>query len=444
MICEGIITHLHFKYYSFIIKKQRNLQEGSGVITLKMKAIGIISEYNPYHTGHAFLLEKAGKITGFSHAVSVMSGNFSQQGFPMVSDKYLRAKAAAAAGIGLTFELPTLYATGSARDFAEGAISLLTRLSFVDTLCFGVEDADKDAFSEIADCITAEPPLYQETLRNCQKDGLSYPAAREEALAKVLGEEVRGIVSKPNNILGLEYMAAIKRQRSPLSVLLIPRSTDYHSGTYASATGIRNHLISLRENEQEDTAGAYLREVLPPEAAKILGPEAGHFLLTPSCLTPYLAAQLLLLPEELPDEQLPLGMTREMLRRLKKAPLPLDYEVLVDSLKRRNETRGRITRSLLHLMLGIREADRVEPAKAPSLYLNLLAARRESTSLLREIPEDNGLTIITKKADYDPEDPVTARMWEMDKRASDLYHQLIFDSFGVTLPPEPKRTPVIL
>ncbi|MBR0146537.1 MAG: nucleotidyltransferase family protein [Eubacterium sp.] len=409
-----------------------------------MKAIGIISEYNPYHTGHAYLLRKAREITGASHAVSVMSGCFSQQGSPMVLDKYLRAAAAASDGLDLVFELPVLYATGSARDFAEGAVLLLTRLGLVDTLCFGVEDPDPDSFERITCCILEEPAAYRDVLLERQKAGDSYPAAREEALASVLGDDVRPVLRQPNNILALEYHLAIRRLGSPLKICMIRRNSDYHSGSTASATAIRNHLTALEASGETGSAGSYLREALPEGAAGLLEPEAAHFLLSSDGLTPYLAARMMEL-SDLPEEsELPLDMTAEVYQRLRKVSLPSDYESIVNDLKRRNETRGRITRSLLHLMLGIREKDRVRPAEIQSPYLNLLAARSESTHLLRKVQDAGELIVITKKSAYIPADPVTDRLWSLDRKAASLYAQLVHDAFGITLPPELKRTPVIL
>lgn len=409
-----------------------------------MNTIGIISEYNPYHTGHSFLLDQARRLTGAEHAVSVMSGCFSQQGSPMVLDKYLRAKAAAAAGVDLVFELPVLYATGSARDFAEGAVALLTRLGVVSTLCFGAEDPDDALFRRITDCILEEPVLYRDTLLSRQKAGASYPSAREDALAAVLGDRIRPILQRPNNILALEYHLAIRRFRSPLKTCMIRRSTDYHSGITASATSIRNHMTALYEAGDIASIRPYLHRVLPPSVAEVLDPEAEHFLLNSHVLTPYLAAQLLELSEDPEASRLPMGMTKELYHRLRKLSLPSDYESMVGHLKRRNETRGRVTRSLLHLILGIRESDRVNPAESPSLYLNLLAARRESTHLLRSLPEESSLTVITRKSAYHPDNEAAKRMWELDRKAAGLYGQLVFDSFGTALPGELIRTPVIV
>ncbi len=411
-----------------------------------MSVLGIISEYNPYHKGHAHLLSEAKKKTGAAYAVSVMSGCFSQQGLPMILDKYSRAEAAVRSGIDLVFELPVLFATGSARDFAEGAVLLLSRLSLVDHLAFGVENADPEAFAEIRDCIIHEPDPYREILRLGQKEGLSFPAARENALAAVLGEAVRPLVREPNNILALEYMTAIKRLGSPIQPCLIHRSSDYHTGVRASATGIRNHLISLTDGPAEtarQNRASYLRDSLPEGSAAVYQPVSEHLLLSPEGMMPYLASKMLELPAESGTDRLPMGMTPEMYHRLRKQPLPTDYETLVENMKRKNETRGRITRGLLHLILGILEEDRVplHRLRQIPLYLNLLSARSESTHLLRSVSD---LTVITRKASYQPADPVSARLWNIDQTAYRFYSQLVFSAHGLSLPEELRRTPSVL
>ena len=408
-----------------------------------MSVLGIISEYNPYHRGHAHLLDEAREKTGAAQSVSIMSGCFSQQGQPMICDKYLRASAAAASGIDLVFELPVLFATGSARDFAEGAVALLSALPFMEHLCFGVETPDISLFREIADCCVEEPELYRTVLQEEQKKGQSFPSAREEALAAVLGERVREAVRKPNNILALEYMTAIKRLHSTLKPCLIRRTADYHSGSADSATTIRNHLAGLVTGEAGSWIDPYLKDVLPSPSYERYRSASGGFLLSPEGLMPYLAARLMDLPEDLSGGELPLDMTAEIYHRLRKLTLPMDYTDMIDRLKRKNETRGRITRCLLHLILGICEKDRIALNKTAteSLYLNLLSAAETGTSLLRDT---GSLSVITKKSAFRPEDSVTTRLWELDCRAAFLYNQLYYDAFRVQLPAEMRRTPVIL
>ena len=424
-----------------------------------MSTLGIISEYNPYHNGHAYLLESAKEMTGSAHAVSIMSGPFSQQGLPMVQDKYVRAASAAASGIDLVFELPVLFATGSAGDFAEGAVALLTRSHLVDTLCFGVETPDEALFSEAAECILEEPESYRIALKQLQKEGLSYPLAREKALASVLGQKVHDLVGKPNNILALEYILAIRRMRSPLKICMIRRTTDYHgadsglcaSSIHLSATEIRRKLtdqklqFSIQDDPAKSRIPSCLRDGLPIEALNVFQAEGFHFLLSPSGLMPYLAARMLELPEELSPESLPMGMTSEMFHRLKKLSLPMEYEEIINTLKRKNETRSRITRSLLHLILGIRESDRIQDLIHAPLYLNLLSAREESTGLLRHLAEtEDTLPVITKKASFHPTDPMTSRIWSLDLRSELLYCQILHDTCGVRNKPAYCRSPVIV
>lgn len=420
-----------------------------------MSVLAVISEYNPYHKGHAYLLEQAREITGAEYAVSVMSGCFSQQGLPMTLDKYLRAEAATRSGIDLVFELPVLFATGSAPDFAEGAVTLLSRLSLPEYLVFGVENPDTSAFLEIADCITEEPEAFRSCLQERQKEGLSFPAAREEALAAVLGDSVRPLVRTPNNILALEYMAALKRVGSRMKPCLVKRTADYHSGTSASATGIRNRLAAMQdsslttgpsaepEGNTRSDAKSYLKGELPEGSYTVYQPCADQLILSPDGLMPYLAARMLELTDAPSPDSLPLGMTPEMYQRLRKQSLPVDYETLVEGMKRKNETRGRITRSLLHLILGVTEGDRLsreERCMLP-LYLNLLSARRESTHLLRLAPEG---MIITRNAAFHPEERKLQRLWELDLKASRLYNQLMFSAHGIELPEELRRTPAMV
>ncbi len=456
-----IITHLHFKIYSFIIDTQnylfRNLFSESikqAVGGIEMSTLGIISEYNPYHNGHAYLLESAKEMTGSAHAVSIMSGPFSQQGLPMVQDKYVRAAAAAASGIDLVFELPVLFATGSAGDFAEGAVALLTRSHLVDTLCFGVETPDESIFSEAADCILEEPDPYKDALRQLQKEGLSYPSAREKALTLVLGQKIHDLVGKPNNILALEYILAIRRLRSPLKICMIRRTTDYHGAVsdlsspfiHLSATEIRKKLLDQTPADvTKSNIPSCLRDGLPEEALNAFQKAGFHFLLSPAGLMPYLAMRMLELPDELPPDSLPMGMTQEMYHRLKKLSPPMEYEEAIEALKRKNVTRSRITRSLLHLILDIRESDRIRDLMHAPLYLNLLSAREESTGLLRTPADtEDTLPVITKKASWHPTDHRTIRLWSLDLKAELLYNQIFYDTCRVRNKPAYCRSPVIV
>ena len=450
-----------------------------------MSYLAIISEYNPYHNGHAYLLREAKARLGAEHSLSIMSGNFSQQGSPMLFPKLLRASAATAAGIDLVFELPVLFATGSAGDFATGAVSLLNRLRCVDYLCFGVEDDDPEVFRKISGCLSEEPPEYQAVLSDAMRKGNSFPSARENALALILGEEIRPILRKPNNILALEYITALEKTGSSIRPVLIRRKGPYHPGASAahekyaavsqndeflSATTIRKRVettltsdqMSCKEKETDLTE--YLTSNLPEEACKMILPEilsalsfTHHSRLSAGSdfdefLTPYLAGAVLNartatsmngVPE---DTDLPMDMSKDLYRRLMNLPLPLTWNEAVDHLNTRDMTKGRIKRALLHFILGITDRDRTNIRSAGNaLYANLLSARKESTCLLRSIQETSEIPIITKRSAFTPErESPASRLWDLDIAATDLYHQMYLDSRGICNKDELRSTPVIL
>ena len=146
------------------------------------KVLGIVAEYNPFHNGHLYHLNESKKVTGATYTVAVMSGNFTQRGSTSFIDKWSRAKSAIDCGVDLVVELPVLYATSSAENFAYGAIKILNSLQVVDYLSFGAETADMNILSTIAEVLYQEPKEYKSFLAHELKAGLSFPKAREKAL----------------------------------------------------------------------------------------------------------------------------------------------------------------------------------------------------------------------------------------------------------------------
>ena len=151
-----------------------------------MKTVGIIAEYNPFHKGHAFHLQKAKSLAAADYAVVAMSGPFTQRGLPALTDKYTRAKMALENGADLVLELPIPYAAGSAEAFAQGAVSLLEELGIIDVLCFGSECGDVNALSSYARLFEEEPEDYKSLLKYYLKQGFSFPASRSRAAEEYL------------------------------------------------------------------------------------------------------------------------------------------------------------------------------------------------------------------------------------------------------------------
>ena len=130
-----------------------------------MKIVGLIAEYNPFHNGHEYHIQKAKEVTGADTVIVVMSGNFVQRGAPAIMPKHLRAKVALKSGASLVLELPVCFATGSAEYFAQGAVALLDSLGCVDALCFGSECGDIQPLTRIAEVLSDEPEEYRALLR---------------------------------------------------------------------------------------------------------------------------------------------------------------------------------------------------------------------------------------------------------------------------------------
>lgn len=208
-----------------------------------MRVLGLITEYNPFHNGHLYHLDQAKALVKPDVVVAVMSGNFLQRGEPAIMDKWTRAKTAVLAGVDLVIELPTFFATASAEGFALGSLALLTKLGVTD-LVFGSEDGRIEGLKAVADLIEAPTPAYQEVLQSMLDQGVSFPVARQAAIDTVLPAQV---AYKANNILGIEYLRAIKRLGSPIQPQTIKRiNNDYNdeqiTSSIASATAVRKQL----------------------------------------------------------------------------------------------------------------------------------------------------------------------------------------------------------
>lgn len=234
-------------------------------VFITLKTTGIIVEYNPLHPGHIYHMEQTRKQTGADYLIAVMSGSFVQRGAPALLDKYTRTRMALLAGADVVIELPVCFATGSAGDFAAGAVSLLDKLGCVDGLCFGSESGDISLFEKTATLLQCESAAFSNALKKALKSGLSFPAARQQALLLCLdmakdmpstacpdnnstAEQIVALLSSPNNLLGLEYTLALLRRNSSIRPFTISRvGSGYHdpldgAADFPSASALRSLL----------------------------------------------------------------------------------------------------------------------------------------------------------------------------------------------------------
>jgi len=211
-----------------------------------MKITGIVAEYNPFHMGHEYQLNKARELSGCDAVAIVMSGNFVQRGEPAIIDKFRRAEAAVHAGADIVIELPMPFSCQNAEMFAFAAVNELKKLH-VTSLSFGCENEDPKMLLKIAK--TQLSDTYVKILKEEIKKGISFPAAMTNALKLILGEESRDTVLSPNNVLAVEYMKSVMKQDLKWDFYPVRRMGKNHndediSGLFDSATAIRKAILS--------------------------------------------------------------------------------------------------------------------------------------------------------------------------------------------------------
>lgn len=399
-----------------------------------MKTVGLITEYNPFHNGHAYHIEKAKMLTGADRVIVVMSGDFVQRGAPAVMPKHLRAESALLSGASLILELPVCFATGSAEYFAQGSISLLNRLGCIDSICFGSECGDLHLLKEIAQILADEPIEYQTALRQALKDGASFPAARQKAL-NIYSDKYSEILALPNNILGIEYLKALAKLHSKMEPFTIKRiGAGYHDmdidGQFSSATAIRSDIYQLADVN-------FSSESIPLTHIQTQVPSSCHELMKKNYQTRYpvksddfsLLLKAKLLSETADSLSHYLDISPELANRiLRLRNNYLSFEQFCDLLKTKELTRSRISRSFIHVLLGITN-DWLTAMKAPVPYARILGFRKDHADLLGILKQTSDIPLITSPARAVLAD-TAYQMLELDIYASDLYESVITDLYG--------------
>lgn len=387
------------------------------------KVLGIIAEYNPFHNGHLYHLQKSLQVTGSSYSVAIVSGNFTQRGSTSLVDKWTKAEIALKNGIDLVLELPLLYSISSAENFAEGAIKILDSLKVVDYISFGSESGDISTLNMIADILYKEPKAYKNILSHELSKGLSFPKARENALLMYLNNirKFSNVLSSPNNILGIEYLKALKKYKSNIIPVTIERyNSNYHdtsySGNVASATAIRN----IVKNNGWDI----LRKVVPENTFSILleNIKVGHVVPDLSTFEKQIIYNLrkMSLQEiaELPD------VSEGLENAIKNAANSCNSVVeFLNIIKSKRYTNTRLQRILVYALLGITKKD-IDLSKKAIPYIRVLGFNNKGKYLISEVARANPkLEIITSVKKYmDTSNNKNSRyMLEKDIWATNVY-----------------------
>lgn len=388
--------------------------------------VGIIAEYNPFHNGHLYHLLQSKDIAQADSVVAIISGNFTQRGDTSIVDKWTKAYMAICGGCDLVLELPTVYSISSAENFASGAIKILDSLKVVNSISFGAESDDLATLNNIANVLYTEPKGYTNILTHELQKGLSYPAARENAILMYLNDIKRyaNILNSPNNILAIEYLKALKTQKSNMTPIMIKRKKVYYNDErivddFASATAIRK-LIKRREFDE-------LRKVVPRSTYKLLSRPIrdGNIVISLSNFEKEIIYTLRKMSVKdianLPD-------VSEGLENLIKSSADNcnDLSRLIVNIKSKRYTQTRIQRILLYALLKI-DKKLMEESKKIVPYARVLGFTNKGKELISEInrknPKIHMITSVKKYIEKNnkPSNRILMQMLQKDILATDIY-----------------------
>lgn len=375
-----------------------------------MNTLGIITEYNPFHNGHKYHIQKSKEKTNTQFTICIMSGHFLQRGIPSIIDKWSRAENALKNGVDLVIELPVVYSLNSAEHFAEGAIKLLNATGITDCIVFGSESGTIDNFYKISEVYAKEPKEFIYKLKEYLSLGMSFPKARRKALDDYLDKSIH-LESKPNNILGIEYVKALYNTNSSIQAETIKRiKNDYNdlklSGEISSATAIRENL---RQKNEVDS----IKESVPPSTFKSLEKASFVFRNDFEDLIFYKIRSMS--TNDLSEIH---DVTEGLENRIKeKALVAENLDELILSIKSKRYTYTRIQRILFKALLNIKKTD----IKNEPRYLRILGFNQSGRKLIRMLNESSSIPVITNLKHYKPQDVIAKEMIEKDILATDIY-----------------------
>ena len=372
-----------------------------------MLTAGIVCEYNPFHRGHAYLIDRL-RAQGATHVAVVMSGNFVQRGDAAALTKRARARQALLCGADLVAELPLPWAVAGAERFALGGIALLDALG-ADVVGFGSECGSVDRLRAASDALSS--PLLRDAMRGELQKGSTFAAARQSAVERLFGGETAGLLRDPNNILGIEYLRAIERlgsRMAPVTVRRVGSAHDAEGGVFCSSRQLRSLLKSGGDCSSLMPAPAYavLREELSAGRAP-----ADLFLAERAVL-----AKLRCMAEAdfaaLPD--LSEGLENRILGAVRRAT---GLEELYSLAKTKRYPLARIRRIALSAFLGLKASD----AAGTPPYLRILGIGERGPEILRAARDAAKLPVVSRASGLSALDGRARGIAALESRSADLY-----------------------
>lgn len=369
-----------------------------------MRAFGVIAEYNPFHSGHAYQLAQT-KLAGAEQIVAVMSGSFVQRGEPAIFSPYERARAALLCGADLVIELPLPWAMARAQTFARGGVALVDALGVACGLSFGSECGSTQVLKECAELI-ANSNAVSQGIKARLATGMSFANAREAAVADINPDCARAL-GQPNDILAVEYICAIKQLGASLAPLAIRRTGAQHDSDER-----KNELLSAAAIRNLIACGEDYAPYLPTEAARVFEAcEAVDFAQIERAVL--YKMRTVTASELAPAPDVSEGIENRIIAAANDA---CTLEELYALAKTKRYSHARIRRIVMSAFLGVTALD----AQGTPPYIRVLGFNSAGKQLLAAAKKSAGLPIVTRRSDIDALGEKARRIYALECTASDI------------------------
>lgn len=370
-----------------------------------MKICAVVAEFNIFHNGHAYLLNKL-RLEGFTHIITIMSGNFVQRGEAAIVSKEARVHAALENGSDIVIELPTVNVLSCAEKYAFCAMSLIKHLGCVDTIAFGSETGDLKKLNLIKNAL--KNPLFSTYLKEELSTGVTFYLAREKAVCKILGDyEILLEIKKPNNILGIEYLKAIETLNLNCTAFTVKRLSNCES--YTSASCIREMILKGNPN---------YKKYIPASSCKYISAEIGgnkapvDFFSNDNVVLSKLRSMSLKEFSQLPD--ISEGLENRIHSMVNKCCFLKD---LLSEIKTKRYALSRIRRIIICAFLGIN--NKISNLKTP--YIRVLGANSKGFEIMKIMKKTATLPVITRYSDVLNSGEDLKYFFELESKFTDLY-----------------------
>ena len=400
-----------------------------------MKIVGLVVEYNPFHNGHLYHLNKSKEVTNATHSIAVMSGNFLQRGEPALFDKYTRAQIAVSNGVDLVVELPSLFACQSAEIFSHGAVTLLNSLNCIDSICFGSEEGDIQILYQIASILTNEPIQFKNILKAYLDEGLLFAVARSKALYDYISsnnlldipeEKLNTILNSSNNILGIEYIKSLIRLNSNIEPYTITRiKSEYNSeiisSNICSATAIRKVLKDYCElSDISNVVPYHTLYAIENSIKKAFNPMFDEY---------YFDIIKQIIVRDINNLNSYFDVNEGIENKIYKSVFTSNsLDSLQQDIKSKRYTLTRVKRILNNILLGITKED-MNKVKSISYipYVRVLAFNDKGREIIKQIKLNSDICIVNKFANIDfNSDDLFETLINYDIKASNMYNLIYY------------------